>query len=61
LLFSIRSSASLTKNDILPPLSYVLIFSFYHICFFLPIMQWSFYNRSEPVVRLRLEYFTFFI
>ncbi|WP_236870386.1 hypothetical protein, partial [Candidatus Bandiella numerosa] len=40
-LFSIRSSASLTKNDILPPLSYVLIFSFYHICFFLPIMQWS--------------------
>uniref|UniRef100_UPI001F239778 hypothetical protein n=1 Tax=Candidatus Bandiella numerosa TaxID=2570586 RepID=UPI001F239778 len=41
-LFSIRSSASLTKNDILPPLSYVLIFSFYHICFFLPIMQWSF-------------------
>ncbi|WP_236870030.1 hypothetical protein, partial [Candidatus Bandiella numerosa] len=41
LLFSIRSSASLTKNDILPPLSYVLIFSFYHICFFLPIMQWS--------------------
>ncbi|WP_236870198.1 hypothetical protein, partial [Candidatus Bandiella numerosa] len=42
LLFSIRSSASLTKNDILPPLSYVLIFSFYHICFFLPIMQWSF-------------------
>ncbi|WP_236870526.1 hypothetical protein, partial [Candidatus Bandiella numerosa] len=40
--FSIRSSASLTKNDILPPLSYVLIFSFYHICFFLPIMQWSF-------------------
>ncbi|WP_236870219.1 hypothetical protein, partial [Candidatus Bandiella numerosa] len=23
------------------PLSYVLIFSFYHICFFLPIMQWS--------------------
>ncbi|WP_236870485.1 hypothetical protein, partial [Candidatus Bandiella numerosa] len=43
-LFSIRSSASLTKNDILPPLSYVLIFSFYHICFFLPIMQWSLYD-----------------
>ncbi|WP_236870300.1 hypothetical protein, partial [Candidatus Bandiella numerosa] len=21
---------------------YVLIFSFYHICFFLPIMQWSY-------------------
>ncbi|WP_236869784.1 hypothetical protein, partial [Candidatus Bandiella numerosa] len=56
-LFSIRSSASLTKNDILPPLSYVLIFSFYHICFFLPIMQWSFKDNlfiivSENIINL---------
>ncbi|WP_236870633.1 alcohol dehydrogenase catalytic domain-containing protein, partial [Candidatus Bandiella numerosa] len=51
LLFSIRSSASLTKNDILPPLSYVLIFSFYHICFFLPIMQWSFPGEGQILVK----------